>query len=157
MTQNKAKQLLLFTLALMIVLALSIMVSSLSRKDIYDGKGSPSGQEIAGGMPIFTEANNGESFTLMRGDSFKLILRENPSTGYSWTIDQSTSENIVLISQEYVPEQRDHDRLGHGGRRDMVFTAQKKGTAVLVLHLSRSWEQGDKYLESFTLHFEILD
>jgi inhibitor of cysteine peptidase len=156
-TQNKAKHLLLIILGLFITLALLIMVSTLSQKERDEGKGLQFGQEIARGMPIFTEASNGGTFTLIRGDSFRVILRENPTTGYGWKVDQSTSEGIVLISQEYLPEQRDQDKVGQGGRRDMVFKTQKKGTAILVLHLSRSWEKGDEYVESFTLNFEIID
>ncbi len=51
---------------------------------------------------VITEADNGTSISLKKGENFTLKLRENPTTGYSWEL--YLSEGLSIISDEYTQD-----------------------------------------------------
>lgn len=69
-----------------------------------------------------------------------LVLPENPSTGYSWKIDQEGSDNLSILSIEDLGHQRGAHMPGAPGLRRWVIRARAPGHASLQLVYQRPWE-----------------
>ena len=64
--------------------------------------------ESPGSMPprqqVITEADNGTTISLEKGETFYLRLKENPTTGYSWELNLSKGLNPNVSGKYYPPE-----------------------------------------------------
>ncbi len=86
---------------------------------------------------VLTEAQNGESISLIKGEELILKLSGNPTTGYSWDIPQDIAENLSLQDSTYTPAS---GAIGSGGHYTYKFQAIKAGTVEVKMTYSRSWE-----------------
>lgn len=70
-----------------------------------------------------------------------IILKENPSTGFQWTLEQNNDDILELLNSDYIQP----PGLGIGSESHHVwnFKARKSGDVRLVLKRWRPWE-GDK-------------
>jgi inhibitor of cysteine peptidase len=75
-----------------------------------------------------TEEDNGKSFVVAQGGSIILTLEANPSTGYSWELNDEDPE-ASLLQQEGKPEftSDDPDAAGAGGTITYTFIAADAG------------------------------
>jgi predicted secreted protein len=78
---------------------------------------------------IADEEDSGQTVTMGVGDALQVILRENRSTGYLWSV-VTNDETILALSgePEYVV---DSDAEGAGGAVTYLFEAVAPGTSVL--------------------------
>lgn len=74
------------------------------------------------------------------GHKETLVLPENPSTGYTWKIDQEGSDNLSILSIEDLGHQRGANMPGAPGLRRWVIRAKAPGHADLQLVYQRPWE-----------------
>jgi inhibitor of cysteine peptidase len=100
--------------------------------------------EFASGRQISREAE------VRVGDTVKLSLCSNPSTGFKW--------EEAVISDPAVLEQVDHKyvdpaagTVGAAGREEWTFKILKAGTAAVALAYSRPWAGGEKAEWTFDL------
>jgi predicted secreted protein len=78
---------------------------------------------------IADEEDNGQTVTMGVGDALQVILRENRSTGYLWSIVTNDEAVLALSGEpEYVV---DSDAEGAGGTVTYLFEAVAPGTSVL--------------------------
>jgi len=154
MIYNKEKRYLLFIGVIMAFIFSAIVGYTATKSWIVDDRPQDK-QEIMKQMPTFTQENNREEFYLLRGEPFRLILPENPTSGYIWTMAEPTSPNIVLLQQEYFPGNFGFPRMGSGGFRNMIFEIIEKGQAELVIQLRRPWDPEEEYVDLFTIRFEV--
>ena len=86
---------------------------------------------------VLTEADAGSTRQLKRGETVELRLKENPSTGYRWTIDVEPPGAATIASSSQEP-----GAPGLGANGVHVFRIAAKGSGVVTLNarLSRSWE-----------------
>jgi inhibitor of cysteine peptidase len=84
------------------------------------------------------------------GDTVKLSLCSNPSTGFRW--------EEAVISDQAVLEQVDHryvdpaaGKVGAAGTEEWTFKTLKAGTASVALEYSRPWAGGEKGEWTFDL------
>ena len=154
MSSNKKKRYLFF-IGVVTAFIFSAIVGYTAQKSFITEKEPQDEQKTMKQMPTFTQENNGEEYYLLMGEPFRLILPENPTSGYIWMIAEPTSPNMVLIRQEYFPGNFGFPMMGTGGFRNMIFKTIEKGRAELVLHLRRPWEPEEEYVDLYTLHFEI--
>jgi inhibitor of cysteine peptidase len=109
----------------------------------------------------FTKKDDGREYQFQTGQTFKVILPENPTTGYRWMVAEPAGvvepvdEPVVLLRQKYTPERHGHAHAGSGGVRTMIFQAKNKGPADLVLLLRRPWEAEGGHVDSFNLILDI--
>jgi len=108
-------------------------------------------------MTIFTSQDNGKKFKIHVGDIFQVILAENPTTGYVWTVYKSGKPQISLVSKGYSVPQEEPPIVGRGGTRIFIFKVMKVGSAELILRLKRPWKEETKFSESFLIKLEIID
>ena len=154
MSCNKKKRYLLF-IGVIIIFIFSAILGYTAPKSQIAEEMPQDQQETMKQMPTFTRENNGEEYFLLRGEPFRLILPENPTTGYMWIIEEPTSENIVLVRQEYFPRNFGFPIMGGGGFRNMIFETLEEGRAELVIRLRRPWSPEEEFVDLFTLYLEI--
>ncbi|MFP4619791.1 MAG: protease inhibitor I42 family protein [Bacteroidales bacterium] len=73
-------------------------------------------------------------YKLNQGEQFVINLKTNPSTGYTWKVEEGLSDSVVTLQKEkYVPVENPsgNPRLGGGGKRKWYFLADKKGNTIL--------------------------
>lgn len=76
------------------------------------------------------------------GGELTVLLEENPSTGYEWTVEID-DENVAALERDATipPENLDVD--GAPGQRRFVFRAGADGEAVIMLYYERDFEDGE--------------
>mgnify|MGYP000048467396 CR=1 FL=1 len=103
-----------------------------------------------------TEKNNGNSINLKAGDTVVIKLESNPTTGYSWILDEKTDTSIVSAADsEYVQSVKDEELVGAGGHEIFTFKAISKGKTSIVLNYERSWEEDEEPLEIFEIDISV--
>lgn len=103
------------------------------------------------------KADNGKTFTLEAGDTVKVILAGNPTTGYTWAaaLDETSAALLRLEGEpEYVQGTTDESVVGAGGTFTFTFTALKTGEATLKLVYARPWESVQP-LETFEVALTV--
>lgn len=80
-----------------------------------------------------------EVFYATLGETNDLELEANPTTGYSWMIEQLPS-NLILADQRYQAEDNNAGGLGSGGHTVYTFIGQTPGTGELKLIYGRRFQ-----------------
>ncbi|MHB1345878.1 MAG: protease inhibitor I42 family protein [Candidatus Humimicrobiaceae bacterium] len=123
---------------ILIILILSLAACSISSK------------------PVFTEKQNNASIDIKSGDSFRIILKSNQTTGYGWKLSEKTDAKIIfLVSSDYETSSRDKDIAGAGGIETFTFQAAKPGQTKLILEYIRSWEEDSEPANIYSLDVNV--
>lgn len=105
------------------------------------------------GKLVFTEPINGCTISIEKGEEFELQLKENPTTGYIWTVD-TLDKNMLSISQiDYKAENT--QLLGSGGVRTIRIKTLNPGQTKLKLVMVRPWEKGVAPAKTFELTLNV--
>ncbi len=105
---------------------------------------------------VVDDTSDGKAVTVKTGDIIQVVLKGNPTTGYTWTVVLSETDATILEQMgdpTYVPES---DLIGAGGTFTFRFKALKAGEATLMLGYSRPWESVPP-LETFTMAVKVVD
>lgn len=101
-----------------------------------------------GGREI-TEADNGKTVEVAKGNDLKVVLESNPTTGYSWQVKEV---NASILKQVGDPEFKpDSSAIGAGGKETLTFNAASAGQTTLKLEYRRPWETEEPAVNTFTL------
>ena len=88
-------------------------------------------------MTSLTEADNDRTLDLAVGDTVRISLPENATTGYRWAIDRLDDDVIEASgSDPHYPA----DTPGSGGRMAFTFRPKKSGSGEIVLKYWRHFE-----------------
>ena len=92
--------------------------------------------------------DNGRTVDVRQGETVRINLPENATTGYRWAIDRCDEEFIEALAAEphYAAS-----AMGAGGEVAFTFRGKKIGTGEIALKHWRDWE-GDS---SVTTRFRI--
>ena len=135
--------------AIMVLIAALIAVAAA-------GCGDDAG--AAGGSLNLAAADNGKTFTVKVGDTIKVVLTANVTTGYSWAAKLS-AEDAALLQQvaepEYTPDSTDGPIAGSGGTATLTFKALAKGTAELSLTYAQQFDATGAPAETFKVNLTI--
>ena len=96
-----------------------------------------------------TGDDNGAFFTIKKDDTFSIVLKENPTTGFRWKrIDDA---NIISLESKkfLMPED---PQVGEGGTRQFTFKAKSTGTAQIRLQHWCEWEGDQSIIEHFVVN-----
>lgn len=105
-------------------------------------------EDVPLAMRLLVESDNGRTQDIRLGESVRINLLENATTGYRWSIDHYDAEVIEAVSTEaHYPA----NSIGVGGEVAFIFKGKKVGTGEIVLKNWRHWE-GDA---SVTRRFRI--
>ena len=100
-----------------------------------------------------TEADNGRAVHVRQGDVVVVRLRENPTTGYRWTVDEGESSLIKVHQPEYAGPGT--SKAGGSGEVTWRIEATAPGTVEIRLKLSRSWKGDSSILQRFEVALTI--
>ncbi|MFO1423822.1 MAG: protease inhibitor I42 family protein [Candidatus Competibacteraceae bacterium] len=121
-------------------------------------KGDPPPPPPAGvredGSLILTRADNNRSAELQVGERLIVRLPENPTTGYTWAIDETDSRLLALVSTDYASPET--ESIGVRGQRAFVFTVRQPGEVALKLKYWRFWEGDASATERFVVNLRVL-
>ena len=82
--------------------------------------------------------------TVTVGKTIQVMLVSNPTTGFSWTIDEGRSagmEHIRIVDEGFLPGESRDGLVGAPGRQWWRIRGESTGTATIRLSYQRSWEQ----------------
>lgn len=83
------------------------------------------------------ESAAGQTSHLGIGESLVLTLKENPSTGYRWRVDQGCDKVLETTHDEFTPGEA---RPGAPGSHSWTFLARGSGSCDLTVESVRPWE-----------------
>lgn len=95
------------------------------------------GDSTADSSLTVTQAQNGGTTTLAKGEMLTVELAGNPTTGYEWTVTQIDAACLRLAESTYAS---DSSAIGSGGTYTFRFEALRAGATPLGLVYRRSWE-----------------
>ena len=104
------------------------------------------------GKTVQLEAkDSGGTYTLNVGDTIRVSLRSNRTTGYSWAENKEKTDAKVLKSDGGSYETNPHPEgmVGVGGVETWTFTALAPGKTEIVLGYARPWEKGKEPAQTF--------
>ena len=103
------------------------------------------------------DKDSGKSLELHVGDSVKLVLGTNPTTGFSWTkIDKVDSSILKLEKNDYQQNANPGRMVGVGGKTTIVYRAVKPGTAKIDLTYMQPWEPDSEYNTNYTVTVKVV-
>lgn len=72
------------------------------------------------------------------GEKTTVVLEENPTTGFVWTLEPVDAAIISLESSDFIPAAG--GGLGAGGQRVFTILPRQPGVVTLNFFLARPWE-----------------
>jgi len=103
---------------------------------------------------VFDQKDNDAQIQVERGAKITIELKENPTTGYRWTIGSMDQAFLATEGDEFLP--RDQKSPGAGGVRRFFFRAKAEGSTALTLINKRAWQRDDQAVSTFNLAIRIL-
>ena len=131
---------------------LVLLVALFSLAAAACGGGGSEGPE---NVYIADEADNGQSVTMEVGDMLQIMLDENQTTGYLWSI-VTNDEGVLALSGEPAYEV-ESDAIGAGGTKTFLFEAVGPGTSVLRMVNALEQETAVEPVETFELTVQIVE
>ena len=104
---------------------------------------------------VFSEKDNGASAQVQRGAKITIELKENPTTGYRWTISSIDEVLLEPEGDEFLPP--DQATPGAGGQHRFFFRAKGAGSTALTLISKRAWQRDDQAIGTFKLRVRIFN
>lgn len=93
-------------------------------------------------------ADNGKEISMGEGTTFKVILDENPTTGYSW--NTTVTSGLRVENSEYI-QGGNAGLAGAGGTHEWTIKATGKGEQQFTAIYKRPWEPTTGSESAFTL------
>ena len=104
--------------------------------------------EKANAMQTLTEADNDRTIDLRVGDSVRVRLPENATTGYRWGIDRLDVQMVEAVGSEpHYPG----GAIGAGGEVTFTFKAKTPGAGDIALKYWRHFEGDSSVTKRFHL------
>jgi len=104
---------------------------------------------------VFSEKDNGASAQVQRGAKITIQLKENPTTGYRWTISSIDEVLLEPEGDEFLPP--DQATPGAGGQHRFFFRAKGASSTALILISKRAWQRDDQAIGTFKLRVRIFN
>jgi predicted secreted protein len=102
---------------------------------------------------ILTEKDNGKAVVVTKGDTFKLRLKAQLSTGYSWKII-NYNDRIMTIGKPEI-ETLKKDVIGGIDYQIFSIGTRDRGEGEIVLHYLQPWQKGIKPLQTYTIKIRV--
>lgn len=106
------------------------------------------------GQLVLTRADHHRTAEVRVGERIAVRLAENPTTGFSWAIDETDRRLLTLDASDYAAP--DLGFIGAKGQRTFQFIARQPGEMTLQLKYWRVWEGDGSVTERFTMTLRII-
>ena len=101
-----------------------------------------------------TRVDHNRAAEVRVGERIVVQLPENPTTGFSWAVDETDRRLLTLDGSTYVAPEMGF--IGAKGQRTFQFTARQPGEMTLQLKYWRVWEGDGSVTERFTVTLRIV-
>jgi inhibitor of cysteine peptidase len=101
----------------------------------------PPPSPVPGAIPV-TDADNGRTIALKKGNVMQLTLKTNPSTGYGWQSVSAPAAAVLKLDNHYLTLENPADG-GKAGAPEIeywIYSAAGAGSTSMELAYRRSWE-----------------
>jgi inhibitor of cysteine peptidase len=88
-------------------------------------------------MLIIDQTQNNNAIEIPVGQTFRVQLSENPTTGYRWRFETDVAPALRLVQDTF---EASGSAPGGGGLRCWSFAADHPGLIELRMELRRSWQ-----------------
>ena len=114
-----------------------------------DAPAAPAAQ-AAGKTIEMSRDDNGKTITVRPGDSIRIKLKSNRTTGYSWALTGKTDAKVLKSGEvEYKVDDHPAGMVGVGGNDYCTFTALAPGKTEIELGYARPWEKDKEPAQTF--------
>ena len=104
------------------------------------------------------DKDSGKSLELRVGDTVKLVLDANPTTGLSWSKMDKVDQSILKLEKNDYQQNANPGRMvGVGGKTTIVYRAVKPGTAKIDLTYMQPWEPDSKFNTDYTVTVKVVE
>ena len=100
-------------------------------------------------MIFVSQEDNGQEFTLERGDALEISLPATSGTGYTWQAEPVAGGIVKPVGDPKF--KRDNAMPGASGHQIFHFAVGASGTGTLEMRYLRPWEKGTKPAKVFTI------
>ena len=100
-----------------------------------------------------TDADNGKTIQVQVGAEIMINLKENPTTGYRWAVDQADDKVLPLQSSNYAITPG--GGVGGGGIRTFTFIAKQPGTVHLQLKQWRDFVGNSSIINRYNVTIQV--
>jgi predicted secreted protein len=112
---------------------------------------------------IVTAQDNGSTVILRQGESLRVVLSGNASTGYSWDLERHDPNQLEPLGMESrqtlgppLPDSHSLPLAGSPQQISFLFHMLKPGRTALELRYWRPWEGAGSIIERFRLQVVIV-
>ena len=98
-------------------------------------------------VPTLYDLNRNSFEYEINDNEVKIILNENPSTGYLWEYEIDDENIIELVKDNSVSD--DSNLIGASGKREYTFKFLKEENVTITFGYKRSWEENS--IETITI------
>jgi inhibitor of cysteine peptidase len=133
-------------------LLLARVAALVGASPLHVSSAGSAGAEKADHMQSLTETDNDRTVDLRVGETFRVRLPENATTGYRWTIDRLDDEVVEAVGSE--PDYA-AGAVGSGGAVTFTFRAKKPGTGDIALKHWRHFEGDSSVTNRFRLRLNV--
>jgi inhibitor of cysteine peptidase len=102
-------------------------------------------------MQSFNQTDTNKSITARPGETIKVLLDENPTTGYSWVFN--VTSGLTIATDTY--HEPTGGLLGAGGVHEWQIRATGTGDQQISAVYKRSWEPTFGNETTYTLNIKI--
>ncbi|CAJ1025895.1 Chagasin family peptidase inhibitor I42, putative [Leishmania lindenbergi] len=107
-----------------------------------------------------TVKDHNKTVKVKLGETVKIVLNGNPTTGYTWTRVgflgmESLSDEHLEVTSKYTQSPTPNGMVGVGGSYMMTVTTKMKGPNTLELLYIRPFDGPKLDSQKYTLHFIV--
>ena len=102
---------------------------------------------------LLVESDHDRTLEIRLGDTAKIALHENATTGYRWSIEHYDKELFTELATE---PQYKSGLVGSGGEIMFIFQGKKTGTGDIMLKQWRSWEGDSSVIGRFHIRIHVM-
>jgi inhibitor of cysteine peptidase len=103
-------------------------------------------------MRLLAETDNDRTVDIRLGETVRVTLAENATTGYRWAIDRYDEEFVEALGTD---ARYPSNRIGAGGEVTFDFQGRKIGTGEIVLKEWRHWEGDSSVTKRFRVRLHV--
>ena len=131
------KSVILLTAVAVFAVAIFVVACSKSKNETPSNPSSEKFVEV-------DEEDNGSTIHVLPGETIRVKLRSNPSTGFSWALGPFEERGLETSGEsEFEADSHREGEVGYGGCEIWTFKARHSGKTEISLFYARSWEDID--------------
>ncbi len=127
---------------IIVLVAVAVVAAILFASCSKSKNGTPSNPNPSSGKFVdVDEESDGKTIHVLPGETIRVKLRSNPSTGFSWQLGP-LEEGMLETSgeNEFVANPHREGEAGYGGCEIWKFKAEQSGETEISLFYARPWE-----------------